>query len=96
MRNLWGMTGRGVHFAHECGCVRLCFSFLSTVHVSAIMSCPSRVSVQTGGGSQRVGVCGEVVVHPRGPECVGASSATGSGRWSRGARCMATWSVGSA
>lgn len=36
------------------------FSFLSTVHVSALMSCPSRVSVQEGGGGggrEKVCVC---------------------------------------
>lgn len=41
-------------------------------------------------------VCVAEVVPPIGPENVGTSSGMGSDRWSRGARCTATWSVGSA
>ena len=41
-------------------------------------------------------VCVAEVAHAHGPEGVGTSSGMGSGRWSRGARCTATWSVGSA
>lgn len=78
-------------------CVSLCFSFLSTAHVSTLISCPSRVSMETG-ESQRECVCVWVaeVVHPHGPKSGGTSSGMGSDRWSRGARCMATSSVGSA
>lgn len=93
------MTVWCVHLAHECVCVcvsvRLCLSFLSTAHASALMSCPSRVSVERG-GSQRECVRVAEVAHPHGPERVGTSSGMGSDRWSRGARCTATWSVGSA
>lgn len=89
------MTVWCVHLAHEC--VWLCFSFLSTAHVSTLISCPSRVSMETG-ESQRECVCVWVaeVVHPHGPKSGGTSSGMGSDRWSRGARCTATSSVGSA
>ena len=55
---------------------------------------------QRGEGSKKeclcVCVCVAEVAHAHGPEGVGTSSGMGSGRWSRGARCTATWSVGSA
>lgn len=101
--NVWvRMTGWHVYLAHEClsqclmcNCVIFFFPHSNTV-------CVSRCNLLTLQGQRAEGkpercVCAEQYwsIHTH-KGCVSASSVMGSGRWSTGAQCRATWSVGSA